>query len=267
MPGTEVAIGWNSPASLVPGFMSNVSFWLGPPSIHSKMHDLCLTPNPAACAAIRSNQPDIEVRAAPAAENLRKSRRDSSTIRELVIRGLPGNARRLHAAQPASRWLMIQSKLTGIQQGPEDIVVSLRRIALVGLKVFLQTLVFGSRGTAGQGGQEEPLDVSRRRLVGLDRLADEGRYLGRPFRVHQPQDLGDAGGVLVRVGPFAGAEEVHETGTRAGRRALGFLALALFRTLGSSQDRGQGIEQLFRRQWLDRHGSVDNFRVRRFTRL
>src|SRR5438552_4977723 len=110
MPGTEVAIGWNSPPSLVPGFMSNVSFWLGPPSIHSRIHDLCLTPAPAACAAIRSSQPDIDVRAAPAAVNLRKSRRDSSAMRELVMRGLQ---------------LMIQAKLTRIQQGPEDVAVAL----------------------------------------------------------------------------------------------------------------------------------------------
>src|SRR5437870_2488202 len=119
MPGTEVAIGLNSPASGVPGFMSNVSFWLGPPSIHSKMHDLCLTPDPAACAAIRSSQPDIEVRAAPAAENFRKSRRDRCVVRELVMNGLPGKGPS-PATQPARRLLMIQGELTGIQQGPED---------------------------------------------------------------------------------------------------------------------------------------------------
>src|SRR5690242_6043114 len=89
MPGTAVAIGLNSPASLVPGFMSNVSFWLGPPSNHSKMHDLSLTPDPAAWAASTSNPPDIDLRAAPAAERLRKARRDSSAYRELVTRGLP----------------------------------------------------------------------------------------------------------------------------------------------------------------------------------
>src|SRR5262249_20244569 len=103
MPGTEVAIGRNSPASGVPGFMSKVSFWLGPPSIHSKMHDLCLTPVPAACAAIKSNQPDTEVRAAPAAENRRKSRRDRAAFRELVIAGLPGKGRP-RVVPPAGRF-------------------------------------------------------------------------------------------------------------------------------------------------------------------
>src|SRR3954447_14605771 len=100
MPGTEVAIGLNSPASLVPGFMSNVSFWLGPPAIHSKMHDLCLTPDPAASAAMRCSQPDMDVRAAPAAENRRKSRRDSSAVRDRDMSGPPPG-------------LMTHGKLTG----------------------------------------------------------------------------------------------------------------------------------------------------------
>src|SRR6266542_3886948 len=93
MPGTEVAIGWNSPASGVPGFMSNVSFWLGPPAIHSKMHDLCLAPDPAACAAITSSQPDTDARAAPAADNLSKPRRDRSWVRVFVMRGLRSGIR------------------------------------------------------------------------------------------------------------------------------------------------------------------------------
>src|SRR6516165_3284590 len=88
MPGTEVAIGLNSPASLVPGFMSNVSFWLGPPSIHSRMHALCLRADSAARAASRSNQPEAEARAAPAAENRRRSRRERVAVRALVMRRL-----------------------------------------------------------------------------------------------------------------------------------------------------------------------------------
>src|SRR5262249_50531905 len=158
MPGTEVAIGRNSPASLVPGFMSKVSFWLGPPSIHSRMHDLCLTPDPAACAAIRSSQPEDEVSAAPAAENFKNARRDSSALRELVMRGLPGKGRP-PARPPARRLLMIQGKLTGIQQGPEDVAVGFRRIAVVGLEVLLQAPDLGSGGTPGQGGQEQRLEV------------------------------------------------------------------------------------------------------------
>src|SRR5438309_916737 len=88
MPGTDVGIGLNSPASFVPGFMSNVSFWLGPPSIQSRMHALCFRPAPAAVAARESNHPDADARAAPAAENRRKSRRASSAVRALVMGGL-----------------------------------------------------------------------------------------------------------------------------------------------------------------------------------
>src|SRR3954453_13537742 len=107
MPLTEVLIGLNSPASLVPGFMSKVSFWLGPPSIHSRMHDLCQAPDPAACAAIRSSQPDAEDRAPAAAENLRNARRDTSALRELLIREPTGKGRSV--APRASRLsLMIQ---------------------------------------------------------------------------------------------------------------------------------------------------------------
>src|SRR5262245_5121494 len=208
MPGTEVAIGLNSPASLVPGFMSNVSFWLGPPSIQSRMHDLCLTPEPAAWAAIRSNQPDIEVRAAPAAANLSQSRRDRSAPGELLIRRLPPEV------------LMIQGKLTAIEQGPEDIAVSLRSSALVVLEVFLQASGLDRCGTSGQGRQEEPLDVFGRRLAGLDCLVDERLGPGRPAGVHQPEDLGDAGRVLVGVGSHAGTEEVHKCGARPGCRVL-----------------------------------------------
>src|SRR5437763_16165892 len=90
MPGTEVAIGLNSPASFVPGFMSNVSFWLGPPAIHSRMHDLCFTPDPAAPAATWPSHPDADVRAAPAAVNRRKSRRERSVVRVPVMRRLLG---------------------------------------------------------------------------------------------------------------------------------------------------------------------------------
>src|SRR5262245_18831069 len=74
MPGTEVATGLNSPASLVPGFMSKVSFCDGPPSIHRTMHDFVLSFFSAACAARTLSQPDME--AAPAVVYFRRSRRD-----------------------------------------------------------------------------------------------------------------------------------------------------------------------------------------------
>src|SRR5262245_23871893 len=76
IPGTLVLIGLNSPASLVPGFMSNVSLWLGPPSIHRRMHDLVLAPVSAARAASGASQPDSDGASTPSDEKRRKSRRE-----------------------------------------------------------------------------------------------------------------------------------------------------------------------------------------------
>src|SRR5688572_28122704 len=85
MPGTLVAMGLNSPPSLVPGLRSKVSLWVGPPSIHRTMQDLCLTPVWAAWAASTGSQPDSEVAATPAADSLSRSRRE----RSLVMVGSP----------------------------------------------------------------------------------------------------------------------------------------------------------------------------------
>src|SRR5579859_3232936 len=76
MLGTFVAIGLNSPPSLVPGFKSNVSLWLGPPSIHRRMHDLCLAPELAARLANTLSQPDNDTAETPAAVSFSRSRRD-----------------------------------------------------------------------------------------------------------------------------------------------------------------------------------------------
>src|SRR5205823_8153542 len=80
MPGAEVAMGLNSPPSLVPGLMSKVSLCDGPPSIHRTMQDLCLTPVWAAWVASTGSQPDSEVAATPAADSLSSSRRERSLV-------------------------------------------------------------------------------------------------------------------------------------------------------------------------------------------
>src|SRR5947209_19314757 len=77
MPGTLVWIGLNSPAPALCGLRSNVSLWLGPPSIHSRMHDLVLSFAWAARVARTLSQPDIEAPSTPAADSLTKSRRDN----------------------------------------------------------------------------------------------------------------------------------------------------------------------------------------------
>jgi hypothetical protein len=60
MPGTEVAISLKGPPLVCPGFRSKVSIWLGPPFIHSKMHDRRRCGWAAASAARVSSQPDRE---------------------------------------------------------------------------------------------------------------------------------------------------------------------------------------------------------------
>src|SRR5437667_4278611 len=82
MPGAEVAIGLNSPAPLLCGLRSKVSLWLGPPAIHSRMHDLALAETAGAAAPARwaktCSQPDIEAAPTPAAESCRNLRRGDS---------------------------------------------------------------------------------------------------------------------------------------------------------------------------------------------
>src|SRR5205807_3308128 len=76
MPGTAVGISLKGPPWAVPGFRSKVSLWLGPPSIHSRMHDLCLAPVAAARPASTLSQPDSDAPVTPAAVSLSRSRRD-----------------------------------------------------------------------------------------------------------------------------------------------------------------------------------------------
>src|SRR5438132_4849499 len=87
-PGALVLIGLNSPAPLLSGLRSKVSLWLGPPSIHRRMHDLALPlPLAAAAFAITGIQPDSDVANTPAADSLRKSRRVFSFRRSENMEG------------------------------------------------------------------------------------------------------------------------------------------------------------------------------------
>jgi hypothetical protein len=60
MPGTDVAISLNGPPLACPGFKSNVSVWLGPPFIQSRMHDRRRCAWTAGVAASTSSQPERE---------------------------------------------------------------------------------------------------------------------------------------------------------------------------------------------------------------
>src|ERR1700733_11619284 len=74
MPGTFVEADLNSP----PGLGSKVCCWLGPPSIHRRMHDLPRGRFTDVAAFARdSNQGTDTPERRPAADSLRKSRRGS----------------------------------------------------------------------------------------------------------------------------------------------------------------------------------------------
>src|SRR5438128_592339 len=75
MLGTDVSIGLNCPPLAWPGFKSNVSVWLGPPDIHSKMHARLRAGCAAASAASAGNHREDEKPNAPSDARRRKSRR------------------------------------------------------------------------------------------------------------------------------------------------------------------------------------------------
>ncbi len=60
MPGTAVSMALNSPPLAWPGLGSNVSVWLGPPVIQSRMHDFRRRGSAPASAASASIQPEVE---------------------------------------------------------------------------------------------------------------------------------------------------------------------------------------------------------------
>ena len=60
MPGTLVSISLNGPPLAWPGLRSKVSIWLGPPVIHSRMHERLRCGLAAVSAARASSQPDSE---------------------------------------------------------------------------------------------------------------------------------------------------------------------------------------------------------------
>src|SRR5437870_13919941 len=89
MPGAEVAIGLNSPASFVPGFRSKVSLCDGPPSIHRTMPDFVFLPLWAAWAATTLSQPDIDRAAMPAPEHFSRSRRERMVFMMVISSVFP----------------------------------------------------------------------------------------------------------------------------------------------------------------------------------
>src|SRR6478609_3491761 len=98
------------------------------------MHDLCLTPVCAACPARALIQPENEGTSTPAEVNLMKSRRDKplQAFQKAMVRFLSSSDRRQTFPFTGSRCtdravyaLVIEGKLAGVQDRPEDIAVSL----------------------------------------------------------------------------------------------------------------------------------------------
>ena len=78
MPGTAVSIALVSPPFLWPGLGSNVSNWLGPPAIQSRMQAICRCRSSSAWTAIRSVKLTAASPAAPRPTPRRNPRRLST---------------------------------------------------------------------------------------------------------------------------------------------------------------------------------------------
>src|SRR5438477_1136898 len=130
MSGAAVLIGLNSPAPLLSGLRSNVSLCDGPPSIHSRMHDLVFLPDSAALASTGS-QPDRPAPKTPAAVSFRKSRRVFS-VRRSEDMAAPcqggvywGVGRQAHPSRRVGlrRGLPHQRELAAVEHRPQDVAV------------------------------------------------------------------------------------------------------------------------------------------------
>src|SRR5437868_13208580 len=92
-PGALVLTGLKSPAPLLWDLRSSVSLWLGPPSIQRRMQCLAFALGLARVSAARADRtsihPEAEAPNTPAADNLRKSRRDRSIRWEENMAGAP----------------------------------------------------------------------------------------------------------------------------------------------------------------------------------
>src|SRR3990172_3728024 len=87
-PGAAVSISLNVPPWACPGFMSNVSVWLGPPFIHSRMQWRRLSVLAATCSANAGNQPlALQPRALAIVDCARNRRRFIGDIKHLEFSG------------------------------------------------------------------------------------------------------------------------------------------------------------------------------------
>src|SRR5262245_37111688 len=222
------------PPCAVPGRRSNVSLWLGPPSIHSRMHDLVFARSSAARPAKTLSQPDSPVPRTPAADNFSMSRREKSwfnmsySSRSLSVVSCPWLVELRQAFSllmtndgqlTTNNKLMVKCELTRIHQRPQHVAVGAawRLVALLTHEVQ-HALALLRRRQARQGVQVQPLDdLGRHAIAFLDaRKHGLGGVVKRP-EVHEPQRLRNAGLIIERIGPFIHAKEVHEILPRPAR--------------------------------------------------
>ncbi len=113
MPGVRVAIGRKGPPCAWPGFMSNVSVWLGPPFIHNKRHDRLRPPAGASAAASALSQSSQGAAQQAAAQQASPKWRPANRRRDIL-----GSAeRQVHG----SFLSVIPAKLGRVEQHPQHV--------------------------------------------------------------------------------------------------------------------------------------------------
>ena len=139
MPGTAVSIALNGPPLAWPGFGSNVSIWLGPPVIQSRMHAFLRVGSAAARPARR-----LDPARSRGGGHARRGQ-----LQQLPARQFGRGSVRHRAAPGEARWRcrsgisaiairrssVIQQELGPVQQGPEDVGEGLLRVVRSGRRV------------------------------------------------------------------------------------------------------------------------------------
>src|SRR6185436_1965341 len=231
IPRTAVSMALNGPFVSWPGFGSNVSMWLGPPSMKRTITALAFA-RAAASWAIRAGESDA---AAVAPSPIRRNERRSSS----------------HISVP-------RHEFRGIQQGPEDVFVDPGSVP--GLADPRQErLALARLRRPRQGQQEELLDPLRGILLALQQPGEaEFRRVRGSARdqlpVQEVERLRDRG-IRHRHGRLVGghrrlelAEERLAERVAAGRLA----ALRVGLRLVVSRGPHHAVEELFRQQGRDR---------------
>src|SRR6185503_1062332 len=182
IPRTAVSMALKGPFVSWPGFGSNVSMWLGPPSMKRTITALAFARAPASCA-IRAGEIDA---AAVAPSPIRRNERRSSS----------------HMSVP-------RHEFRGIQQGPEEVLVDPGSVA--GLADARQErLALARLRRPRQRHQEELLDPLRGILLPVQKpLETELRRRRGPARdqlpVQEIERLRDRG-IRHRDGRFVGLD-------------------------------------------------------------